>query len=215
MVPTRHLRPIPRPAARVPMSAPELDVTPTEPAVARRRERERQQTLAGIGPDEAPRSLSPVPAERSPLPAPKAPESERPVVRVETPGGGELGLKKRHLRALWTWVAPLVVSALGFVGSAIRGYYLGLAMAHDEVVRIRENQQLDHDRITKLETRTEADEASAAQEAQSNRSERATAMRKLEGFASDLELVKNGKPKPATRGQPDLVDAVRNAIQSK
>jgi hypothetical protein len=192
------LRLPPRPA---PSPASDPERTPPEPYVAKRRAREQTRTDWPAVPPVAPRGqavvATPVPGERRDSPPPRSlspgPESDV-AVDVRTPVG-RLSVKKALLRHLWLWLAPAVLSALGFVGGAIKGYLLGLAMGHDEIVRVRTAQQIDHDALVKLATKEDADANAAAAEANSNRAERATAMRKLSDFAADLEAVKAAQPR--------------------
>jgi hypothetical protein len=198
-IPTRHLPPVRlRPAAD--------EHTPPEPWTDRGRAKRTQIGVAPPAPGSAPlpkpeppRNLSPFPGERVAMPpAPPRPVSAAPdsdvAVDVRTPMG-RVSVKKTVLRHLWLWLAPALLSALGFVGGVVRGYFLGLAMAHDEIVKIHATQQLDHDHLTRLDAKEEAAEAEAAAEANSNRAERATALRKLAQFAEDLEKVKAAQPK--------------------
>jgi hypothetical protein len=191
-VPTRYLKP-PRPT--------DPEATPPQTVLAKRA-REQTRTdwpaVAPVAPRGQPVGSTPVPGDRVARP-PEPPRSVSPVpssypAKVEI-GDVKVEFRSRHLRNLWIWVGPVVLSALGFVGGAIKGYVFGLASEHDEVVRIRTAQQIDHDALTRLATREDANEAAEAQEATSNRTERATAMRKLSDFAADIETVKAGLPK--------------------
>jgi hypothetical protein len=188
-VPTRYLKP-PRPT--------DPEATPPQTVLAKRA-REQTRTdwpaVAPVAPRGQPAGSTPVPGERPAMP----PRSVSPVpssfpAKVEI-GDVKVEFRSRHLRNLWIWAGPVVLSALGFVGGAVKGYLLGLALGHDEIVRVRTAQQIDHDALVKLATKEDADANAAAAEANSNRAERATAMRKLSDFAADIETVKAGLPK--------------------
>lgn len=191
-------------APRVPLSAPELDSTPPEPFVVRKREgqpppsaqrplhephRAREQTLTGIAPP-APRS-APQPAPRSMPPSPSMPAP----VSVSSDG---VRLRWSGLRKALPWV----LTGLGFTGCSVTGFFTGLRAEGAVVAGILETERDHAKRLVTLETTIKRheerlDEQANAQQAEatSNRAERATAQGKLLGFAADLEQVKASTPK--------------------
>jgi chromosome segregation ATPase len=84
---------------------------------------------------------------------------------------------------------------LGTAFGYIRGYAKGLADAAERLARIETRADGLAVRTVKLETRVEGVENAQATEAASNRAERATSLRKLTDFASELEQVKQSTPK--------------------
>jgi hypothetical protein len=187
------------------------EVTPPEPAVVMRREREagrlvppvarprvREQTLVGMGPvTETPTPKAPV-ATAPPRSLSPSPDSI-PAVDILTPIG-RVSLRKKALRTAWIWAGPVVLSALGTVGGYLKGYLWGLAAAHDDIVKIRSAQQRDHDKLTELEQAEGEDAKSLAAETQSNRAERATRDRNYLQLVQDFEAFK--KAVPAIQGLP-------------
>jgi len=156
-----------------PPKRPMLDDTePTRPDVPH----PRQRTVPGLGPvSEAPRSMSPVPGS------------------IHLPDGSKV--QKATLKHLWLWVGPVVVTIATSAFGYIRGYAKGLADAAERLAKIETRATELGKRVAIVEEREDAVEASEAAEANSNRAERATAMRKLSDFAADLETLKAAQPK--------------------
>lgn len=166
-----------------PAPSPPRPLEPAPRASQTRSQPEALDTLKGIGPaqPEAGRSVSPSP--------------ESVAARV-TIGDVDLPpIRKRHLRALWVWVAPVLISALGTAFGYVRGYAKGLADAAERLAAIEMRATQLGKRVAGDEVRLDAVENAEAAEETKNRAERATALRKLDGFATDLEVVKSGMPK--------------------
>jgi hypothetical protein len=191
--PTRPDLPLNRP--RVPLQAPELDTLPPVAAPQRplhAQHRPGEQTLVG-GFQPAPGSRLPPVSAPPPRSFSPSPESIAAQVKI---GGVELPpIRKRHLRTLWVWVGPVVVSLLGTAYGYVRGYAKGLADAAERLAAIEARGSQLGKRVASDEVRLEAVENAEAAEETRNRAERATALRKLDAFATDLEDVKRGMPK--------------------
>ncbi len=207
--PTAKLR---APAAAVQAPPPELlsahehESTPPSARLPHAPQRQRTGTIVGVAPP-APQS-APQPPPMASLPPVKpsmAPRHEPPrsfspapasaAIRVTTPDGSELLLKQRHLRRLWVWVGPLLLSALGTAFGYVRGYAKGLADAAERLTAIETRARGLGSRVASAEVRLDAVEGAQVAEATSNRAERATALRKLTDFAADLEQVKAATPR--------------------
>jgi hypothetical protein len=103
--------------------------------------------------------------------------------------------RSRHLRNLWIWAGPVVVTIATSAYGYIKGYAKGLADAAERLVKIETRETELGKRVAVVEARTEAVESSEAAEENSNRAERATAMRKLSDFAADVEALKAAQPR--------------------
>jgi hypothetical protein len=93
------------------------------------------------------------------------------------------------------WVAPFAISVLGAAYGYVRGYAKGLADAAERLVRIETRAKQQGERIAGDEERLDSVENATAAEAVRSRAERATAMRKLDAFATDVEAVKKSLPR--------------------
>jgi archaellum component FlaC len=62
-------------------------------------------------------------------------------------------IRKRHLRALWVWVGPIVVTALTSAYGYVRGYAKGLADAAERLARIEQAAKTEGTKRAALEQR--------------------------------------------------------------
>lgn len=182
--PTLTASPAPPPAEQTPISGQARSLPPPLPV---------REPVAPIHPSAVRTIPGGVVARQEPGRS-VSPNPESVAARV-TIGDTEVPVKKKHLRALWVWVAPVIISALGTSFGYVKGYAKGLLDGHDEIVRMREEQNRQHDAIIKLESRTDGIDGALAKEEQSGRAERATALRKLSDFATDMEEMKKALPK--------------------
>jgi hypothetical protein len=90
-------------------------------------------------------------------------------------------IRKRHLRALWVWVAPVIATLLTSAFGYVRGYAKGLADAAERLAKIETRadalgvrEAKVEARMADVETKAESVEDAQAAEAKSNRTERAT-----------------------------------------
>ncbi len=128
-------------------SAPELEDTPPSgqvPPPLHGRIPPRQQTQAGLGDREPERQPQRQPASVTATlkdfpPRSVSPNPESVAGRV-TVGEVEVPIKKRHLRALWVWVAPFVLtiatSAYGYVKAYAVGFAKGYQDAADRMAAV-------------------------------------------------------------------------------
>lgn len=103
---------------RVPLEAPEFDLTPVEPVVARAREK----TLHGLG-------TPPPPSRREPTSNPP----------IALPDGTQVN--RKTLRLLWMWIGPIVItlvtSGYGYVKAYALGFAKGYHDASSEMAELR------------------------------------------------------------------------------
>ncbi len=124
-----------------------------------------------------------------------SPSPESVAIKVSIPDGSEVLVKKRHLRQLWVWVGPLILSLLGTAFGYIRGYAQGLADAAERLTKIETRAKSIGERVAAIEERTDGVEKGLAAESRSNRAERATALERYATLADDLSEVKKSMPK--------------------
>lgn len=186
----------------LPRNAPELDSTPPEPIVVKRRLAEQRTQIGGFepAPNSAPmppRSLSPAPTPRVDVPwAPVAPPSERSPL----PAPAQLPVRPSLMAAMAQQSLPKLLALLAAAATATAGVVTAIGTAASQIITALkpsyEREQLKREleaEIAPIKARADADWGLADETRARQAKEKETA-ESLATLRSDVDALKKSTP---------------------